>query len=663
MSSSNSEKPPALDQDGKMINPHNPEFITKVPWYLGNTGPTLKHHSVQSKSRELTIAETDELIAKKLAAQSEVVTASKRTTYRKGACKNCGAVTHQEKDCLERPRSSKKMAWKSGLDIAADEVVLNLEQHGKLSYAAKRDQWKGFDPTEYQEIVERHNRLEDDRRKEQEAEREAKAAAEKEAKHAAKLARKVAKAARKNGKSQEKQEGGSDKAGTSSPATSDFSDASDSDVDNSDVDDDYEDFDDGVKASDANTRDFQGTLIPQGGVGGNGMRITSRNLRIREDTPKYLRNLSLDSAFYDPKSRSMRSNPYGNAANPEDLPFAGDNFVRYSGDAVELAKNQVLCWEMTEKGAMPDSLAELGGAGMIDVIANPSQAEFLKKQFEKKKQAVELEKKKELYAKYLGEEYVKELELKQQQQEGGSTTSSSSSSIGLQPKGLDIRLRLGQTEAYMEYDREGRVIKGPDTTVNSQGIPLASSVTKYEEDYFPLNHTSVWGSYYSRARACWGYACCHSTMKNAYCTGSVGKSANDAAMMQEGHHLAKKQAKEDDKAQARPPVPLFGGEGAGKGTSGRDLEELSDKERAKLAALKDRFDSSAGKKVSGKRGIYDLEEEAKEKKSQEKPKQSFSSGAAVDMSEEDMEEYRRKRVKHEDPMAAYLSNPDILLDR
>lgn len=46
-------------------------------------------------------------------------------------------------------------------------------------------------------------------------------------------------------------------------------------------------------------------------------RTTVRNLRlvywfifrIREDTAKYLRNLDPNSAFYDPKTRSMRENP------------------------------------------------------------------------------------------------------------------------------------------------------------------------------------------------------------------------------------------------------------------------------------------------------------------------------------------------------------------
>ena len=57
-------------------------------------------------------------------------------------------------------------------------------------------------------------------------------------------------------------------------------------------------------------------------------RTTVRNLRIREDTPKYLRNLSLTSAHYDPKSRTMRDNPYPDK-NPEDVAYAGDNFTRY----------------------------------------------------------------------------------------------------------------------------------------------------------------------------------------------------------------------------------------------------------------------------------------------------------------------------------------------
>ena len=47
-------------------------------------------------------------------------------------------------------------------------------------------------------------------------------------------------------------------------------------------------------------------------------RVSVRNLRIREDTAKYLRNLDVNSAHYDPKTRTMRSNPYqGTGTAPE----------------------------------------------------------------------------------------------------------------------------------------------------------------------------------------------------------------------------------------------------------------------------------------------------------------------------------------------------------
>ena len=51
-----------------------------------------------------------------------------------------------------------------------------------------------------------------------------------------------------------------------------------------------------------------------------------RNLRIREDTAKYLRNLDVKSAYYDPKTRSMRSNPNPDK-NPHELDYAGNAFA------------------------------------------------------------------------------------------------------------------------------------------------------------------------------------------------------------------------------------------------------------------------------------------------------------------------------------------------
>lgn len=155
-----------------MINPHNPDFITKVPWYLGESGPSLKHHNIQKVDHFLTLSEADSLLKDKVSKQKELKS-NKRITFKKGACKNCGATTHKEKDCVERPRSSKKSAQYSGLDIAADEVSLSLENHGKVSYDAKRDSWGGYDAAAYNStVVSRFDRLEEERKAQKEVRRQ-----------------------------------------------------------------------------------------------------------------------------------------------------------------------------------------------------------------------------------------------------------------------------------------------------------------------------------------------------------------------------------------------------------------------------------------------------------------------------------------------------------
>merc|ERR1712087_816708 len=75
---------------------------------------------------------------------------------------------------------------------------------------------------------------------------------------------------------------------------------SDSDSDSDSDQDDGSDSDDEFVQRDEDATTFQSRLARQGGVGGAQMKVTARNLRIREDTAKYLRNLDLNSAYYDP---------------------------------------------------------------------------------------------------------------------------------------------------------------------------------------------------------------------------------------------------------------------------------------------------------------------------------------------------------------------------
>ena len=143
--------PAAVDEEGKDINPHIPQYISTAPWYFGSSGPTLKHQRPQpEKQREFS--HLNEYYDR----GSKGSTANK---YRKGACTNCGAMGHSKKDCFERPR--KVGAKFTNKDIAGDDVMLPSL---KLDFDGKRDRWNGFDPSEYKKVVEEHQKVEDFKR-------------------------------------------------------------------------------------------------------------------------------------------------------------------------------------------------------------------------------------------------------------------------------------------------------------------------------------------------------------------------------------------------------------------------------------------------------------------------------------------------------------------
>ena len=73
----------------------------------------------------------------------------------------------------------------------------------------------------------------------------------------------------------------------------------------------------------------------------------------------------------------------------------------------------------------------------------------------------------------------------------------------------------------VQFSRDGRIVRpgGAATAASAAAAAAAASMSRFEEDVFPGNHTSVWGSWYDKASHSWGYACCHATMKTTYCTG------------------------------------------------------------------------------------------------------------------------------------------------
>ncbi|RHY31412.1 hypothetical protein DYB32_003520, partial [Aphanomyces invadans] len=364
----NGTLPPEKDADGNLINPHNPDYISKRPWYLGESGSSLTHQINPKKNQVLSMSDADALNIRALKQPLY------RKKFTKGACTNCGATTHKATECVERPR--KVGAWKSNKNLAADEVIVDVRsgQYGKLTFDAKRDAWLGYNADEHQATIERFEKMEQ---------------------------------VRKTKRIQEMNKNGTNTANDSG-ADSDSDGGGDEDAFS---EEEFVDKDGG--------RVIAKRVSRQGGVGGAQMMITARNLRIREDTAKYLRNLNPNSAFYDPKTRSMRDNPNPDL-NVDEATFQGDNFVRHSGDAIKLAKTQLFAWEAAEKGVIQD--------GELHPQATPSAAEFMRQQYEEKKLKLEQEKRLAMLEKY-----------------------------GEQTPAPPKELLLAASESYVEYARDGRV--------------------------------------------------------------------------------------------------------------------------------------------------------------------------------------------------------------
>ncbi|KAI7857162.1 Pre-mRNA splicing Prp18-interacting factor-domain-containing protein [Circinella umbellata] len=404
--------PAEVDDEGNEINPHTPQFMLNAPWYVDTGKVSLKHQRAPEKRKGTKFGADDNYWYARGQRAGPAA-----TKYRKGACENCGAISHKTRDCVERPR--KKGAKWSGKNIQADEIIQNPD----LDWDEKRDRWNGYDPREHDKVIEEYEKIEEARRANKATE------LDKQGPTTTSEAKKLAR-----------------------------------------VSDDEDDEDDGDKYADQ--ADMPGQHV------NTKTRTTIRNLRIREDTAKYLMNLDTESAYYDPKTRSMRDNPLKDRPS-EDAPFPGDNFVRYSGDTPDMAKVQLFAWQAADRGTD------------VHLQANPTQVAILHKEYEGKKDKVRETTHKNILEKYGGEEH-----------------------LDAPPK----ELLLAQTENYVEYSRTGRVIKGQEKS---------KARSKYEEDVFTNNHTSVWGSYWLDGK--WGYGCCRSFVHNSYCTGAAGIEAHKAS--------------------------------------------------------------------------------------------------------------------------------------
>ncbi|KAF5186886.1 Pre-mrna-splicing factor slu7 [Thalictrum thalictroides] len=251
--------------------------------------------------------------------------------YRKGACENCGAKTHVAKSCTERTRL-KGAKW-TGMFIAPDEKIESIE----MDYVSKRDRWNGCDLENHaRELRYKHYTLEDARRR-----------------YSLKILVKKRSLLVPDGLEGEDElmEG------------------------------------DEEKLDERKQMDFAKVERRVCTTGG-GSTGTVRNLRIREDTAKYLLNLDLNSAHYDPNAtRSMREDPLP-YSDPHEKFYQDDNQHRTSGLAMEFNHLNIHACQAYENGQD------------MHLQAAPSQAELMYKSYLSRKEESESMAKDALMQKY-----------------------------------------------------------------------------------------------------------------------------------------------------------------------------------------------------------------------------------------------------------------------
>ncbi|CAK7223084.1 mRNA splicing protein [Sporothrix bragantina] len=432
----------------KEENVYIPQFITKRPFYAINEeeeSATAAADSANAGTANISRGGSRDYLEHQRLRKPEQDTkwyqrgkklAPAATKYRKGACENCGSMSHSKRDCFNRPRA--RLAKFSGEDIQPDELVEDV----RLSWDAKRDRWLGFDPRDYAGMMAQRERMNEARRV------------------------LIEKAEGKSG--------------------------------------------DGEGADGAKKTDDDGTRYSEDTELGVSRKNGAADLRMREDTARYLINLDVDSAKYDPKRRKIVDG--GAFLDDSARLFAEENFAKASGDAEAFEKAERYAWEVHDKT----------GDASLHMQANPTAAAHRRKMDEEeaKKKQKEMD---DLMRKKYGvgaSDEIPGVDLGESSGAGGG--GGQVQLAANKKKAALLATAVASSEHFIEYDESGHI--------KDKYQAKRADRSKYVEDVFPLNHTSVWGSWWNNFQ--WGYACCHSFVRNSYCTGADGKAAWERAERQ-----------------------------------------------------------------------------------------------------------------------------------
>ncbi|ODQ68332.1 hypothetical protein NADFUDRAFT_81328 [Nadsonia fulvescens var. elongata DSM 6958] len=348
-------EPLEKDQDGNEINPYIPYFISKVPWYLNQDGTAnkdtvvgkdgdadyLSHQRKANREKDGKSSLYDDVQNEKKDKELDTMVIK----FKKGSCKNCGSMSHKEKDCLERPRKlgvkySKLHMKSSSSSQASSSTAGYTAEYAKgkktrNNWDEKRDMWEGWDSEMYNGVLKKYEEKEKKEKEEQElADREVALV------------------------------GPVGPVGPLKPGKKD------EELDEAIIN---MTFGGGLRSSATKS-----VIEASAGSGGN----NSTSMRNREDTALYLRDLSEDAPVYNPKSKVLMD---------ESMGYIDDKGLfrrNLSGAALEYEKLN----EQVEK-AMDQ------GIGM-HLQANPTESAQLIKRLARDEQERVEKKRKELTAKY-----------------------------------------------------------------------------------------------------------------------------------------------------------------------------------------------------------------------------------------------------------------------
>lgn len=134
---------------------HMPKYIINAPWYVGKNLEeeiSLKHQKLSEENVNKCTPITENI--------ERGFYDTKIYKYRKGACENCGAITHKTKDCFERPRRRGVKYTRN--NYGHDEYIKDVD----FDFESKRDRWNGYNPILEIKKFEEYEKLQENEEKE-----------------------------------------------------------------------------------------------------------------------------------------------------------------------------------------------------------------------------------------------------------------------------------------------------------------------------------------------------------------------------------------------------------------------------------------------------------------------------------------------------------------